>query len=275
MSKVMQLKANIKNQALKLHIPAQAVLQNYMLERLLERISISKYKDMIVLKGGLLIASIAGVDSRTTMDMDVTLLNYPLSEESMKSIFNNICAIFIDDEVSFELQLVSPIRSIDEYGGYRLSILSTYETIHTPLKVDITTGDELTPNAISYRLHSNFTNKTIKIWAYNIETILAEKIETILRRGVLNTRPRDFYDVYLLMKTQDVKIKRKLLKTALVATAKKRGSFLSLKDKEFILQTILSDAKMNQRWEIYCKENYYAKDIKFDKVIKILMNIET
>lgn len=275
MSKSMQLKAIIKKKALMHHVPAQAVLQNYMLERLLERVSISKYKDMFVLKGGLLIASIVGVDSRTTMDMDATILNYQLSEEKIKSMFNDICKIFIEDEVSFKLQLVFPIRSADEYGGYRISILSTYETIHTPLKVDITTGDELTPNAISYRLHSNFTNKTIKIQAYNVETILAEKIETILSRGVLNTRPRDFYDVYTLVKTQGAKIKKKLLKTAIIATMKKRNSLSSLENKRNILQIILSDETMRKRWEIYCKENYYAKDIRFDEVINTLIDIET
>ena len=271
MSKAMQLKAQIKKLALINHIPAQAVLQNFMLERLLERMSISKYKDMVVLKGGMLIASMVGINSRTTMDMDATLRGYPLSEETIRDAFIDICAINLDDEIILVLGGVTPIRDNDEYGGYRVAINAKYETINTPLKVDITTGDIITPDAIRYDLHSNFDNKLIEIWAYNSETILAEKVETILRRSVLNTRPRDFYDVYIIMKTR--RINKKVFRTALNATSEKRGSLLALQDKEIILRTIQSDAIMRQRWERYRKENYYAKGTGFDDVIEVLINI--
>jgi predicted nucleotidyltransferase component of viral defense system len=273
MSKAMQLKAQIKNLALINHVPAQAVLQNFMLERLLERISISKYKDVVVLKGGMLIASMVGINSRTTMDMDATLRGSPLSEETIRAAFIDICAIHLDDEVTLVLDHVIPIRDNDEYGGYRVSIIAKYETINTPLKIDITAGDIITPDAIRYVLHSNFENKQIEIWAYNSETILAEKVETILRRSVLNTRPRDFYDVYIIMKTQRPAINKKVFRTALNATSEKRGSLLALQDKEIILRTIQSDTIMRQRWERYCKENYYAKGIGFDEVIEVLINI--
>ncbi len=223
MSKAMQLKAQIKKLALINHIPAQAVLQNFMLERLLERMSISKYKDMVVLKGGMLIASMVGINSRTTMDMDATLRGYPLSEETIRDAFIDICAINLDDEIILVLGGVTPIRDNDEYGGYRVAINAKYETINTPLKVDITTGDIITPDAIRYDLHSNFDNKLIEIWAYNSETILAEKVETILRRSVLNTRPRDFYDVYIIMKTRRPTINKKVFRTALNATSEKKG----------------------------------------------------
>jgi predicted nucleotidyltransferase component of viral defense system len=273
MSKAMQLKAQIKNLALINHVPAQAVLQNFMLERLLERISISKYKDVVVLKGGMLIASMVGINSRTTMDMDATLRGSPLSEETIRAAFIDICAIHLDDEVTLVLDHVIPIRDNDEYGGYRVSIIAKYETINTPLKIDITAGDIITPDAIRYVLHSNFENKQIEIWAYNSEMILAEKVETILRRSVLNTRPRDFYDVYIIMKTQRPAINKKVFRTALNATSEKRGSLLALQDKEIILRTIQSDTIMRQRWERYCKENYYAKGIGFDEVIEVLINI--
>ncbi len=269
----MQLKAQIKNLALINHVPAQAILQNFMLERLLERISISKYKDMIVLKGGMLIASMVGINSRTTMDMDATLRGYPLSEETIRVAFIEICAIPLNDEVTLVVDRVVPIRDDDEYGGYRVSITAKYETINTPLRMDITTGDIITPGAVRYTFHSNFENKLFNIWAYNSETILAEKVETILRRSVLNTRPRDFYDVYIIMKTQHLTINKKVFSAALNATSEKRRSLLALQDKETILRTIQSDAVMRQRWELYCKENYYAKGIGFDEVIEVLINI--
>jgi predicted nucleotidyltransferase component of viral defense system len=179
MSKAMQLKARIKNLASKNRVPAQAVLQNFMLERLLERISLSKYKDMVILKGGMLIASLVGINSRTTMDMDATLRGYPLTEKAIQAALSEICAIPLGDEVILELDHIAPIREDDEYGGFRVAIIAKYESINTPLKIDITTGDIITPDAIRYAFHSNFENKNIEVWAYNVETILAEKVETI------------------------------------------------------------------------------------------------
>lgn len=273
MSKAMQLKAKIKNLALKNHVPAQAVLQNFMLERLLERISLSKYKDMVILKGGMLIASMVGINSRTTMDMDATLRGYPLTEKAIQEALSEICAIPLGDEVSLELDHITPIREDDDYGGFRVAIIAKYESINTPLKIDITTGDIITPDAIRYAFQSNFENKKIEVWAYNIETILAEKVETILRRSVLNTRPRDYYDVYIIMKTQRRAINKNLFRTALNATAQKRTSLAALRDQDIILQSIQTDTIMRQRWERYCKENYYANGIEFDVVIGILKEL--
>jgi predicted nucleotidyltransferase component of viral defense system len=252
MSKAMQLKAKIKNLALKNHIPAQAVLQNFMLDRLLERISLSKYKDMVILKGGMLIASMVGINSRTTMDMDATLRGYPLTEKAIQSALSEICAIPLGDDVTLELDHIVPIREDDEYGGFRVAIIAKFESINTPLKVDITTGDIITPDAIRYAFHSNFENKKIEVWAYNVETILAEKVETILRRSVLNTRPRDFYDFYIIMKTQGQAINKRIFISALHATSEKRMSLGALQDKDKILLTIKSDPIMKQRWDRYC-----------------------
>jgi len=268
MSKAMQFKARIKNLALKNRVSAQSVLQNFMLERLLERISVSEHKDRFVLKGGMLIASLVGIDSRTTMDMDATITGYPLAEESLNSALLEICAIQLDDDTTFTLDYITPIRDDDEYGGYRAAILASYESINTPLKLDVTTGDIMTPGAIRYKFRSNFEDKTIEVWAYNIETILAEKVETILRRGVLNTRLRDFYDVYIIAKRQ--KINRKLFATALNATSQRRGSFAALQDKENIMAAIQADATMAQRWRLYCQENYYARDIEFGEIMSVL-----
>lgn len=273
MNKAMQLKDKIKNLALKNNIPAQAVLQNFMLERLLERISISQYKETFVLKGGMLIASMVGINNRTTMDMDATLRGFPLSEETIREVFSEICAIPLEDEVILTLDHILPIREEDEYGGYRVAIVARYESINTPLKIDITTGDVITPRAVRYEFHSILSNKRIKVWAYNIETILAEKVETILRRSVLNTRPRDFYDVYIIAKTKRKTINEKTFITALKATSERRGSLLALQGKNRILGTIQSDPIMRQRWVRYCEENYYAKGIEFNDMIEALIEL--
>ena len=273
MSNATKLKARMKILAAKYHIPAQAVLQNYMLERLLERISISKYRDNVILKGGMLIASLVGISSRTTMDMDTTLKSHPLSEEGIERSFSEICAIPLDDGTAFQLDHVEPIRSDDEYGGFRVKLLAVYESIRTPLKVDVTTGDALTPGAIRYAFPSSFEDKLIEVWAYNIETILAEKVETILRRSVLNTRPRDFYDVFIIVKTQGRVFDQSLFVKALEATSNNRMSLDALADRNRILGMIRSDVTMRQRWERYCAENYYAQDIVFDEVLDILATI--
>jgi predicted nucleotidyltransferase component of viral defense system len=195
-----------------------------MLERLLERISLSKYKDKVIHKGGMQIASMAGINSRTTMDMDATLSGYPLTEEAIQVALSEICAISLGDEVTLELDPISPTREDDEYGGFRVAIIAKFESIITPLKIDITTGDIINPDAKRYAFHSKFENKKIEVWAYNAETILAEKVETIFRRSVLNTRPRDIYDVYIIMETQKHVVNKKTFITVMKATSEKRMS---------------------------------------------------
>jgi predicted nucleotidyltransferase component of viral defense system len=273
MNKSMQLKARIKNLATARNIPAQAVLQNYMLERLLERISVSRYKDKFILKGGLLIASLVGIQSRTTMDMDATVLGFPLSEGRLESTLTEICAISLDDDVTFTLTGIAPIRDDDEYCGFRAALSAHYETITTPLKIDITAGDVITPRAVRYTFHSSFDDKAIEVWAYNVETILAEKVETILRRSVLNTRPRDFYDVYLLNRTQDTVIDKETFLSAHKATSQKRMSLAQVEKRDSILELIFNDATMRQRWERYAHDNYYAHQITFEDVVNSVRNI--
>ena len=270
MSKAMQLKARIRNLAEKSHVPAQAVLQNYMLERVLERISLSGYKNRIVLKGGMLIASMVGIASRTTMDMDATLRDFPLTEETVRAAFTEVCAIPLDDGVDLQVVYVAPIREDDEYGGYRIAITARYDFILTPLKIDLTTGDAITPRAVRYALQSHFEDKQIEVLAYNIETILAEKVETILRRSVLNTRPRNFYDVYILLKTQSQTVDTEVFRTALLATIENRGSVAVLENMDGILRTIQADAVMRARWERYTREYFYANSIGFDEVIETM-----
>lgn len=273
MSRVMQLKARINKLAKKNNIPAQAVLQNYMLERLLERIALSRFKDRFVLKGGLLIASMVGIASRTTMDMDTTVQGYPLLEHLQLEAWSEICSTPLEDQVRLSIEHIVPIHEDDQYGGYRVAIIAQFGSIRTPLKIDITSGDVITPSAIRYSFQSSFEDKEIEIWAYNIETILAEKVETILRRSVLNTRPRDYYDVYILVKNCRDDIQLDTFWAALRATVENRDSRAALEDRERILREIQADLTIWERWDRYRRDNFYARDIDFDKVMKVLAEI--
>ena len=199
--KAMSLKAQIRNMAREKDIYAQVILQNYMFERFLERLSKSNFKDNFILKGGMLIAAIVGIDNRSTMDMDATIKNYPITVDSLTKAITEICNIEINDHVNFTFIGIESIRDDDLYGGYRVSIKASYDTIVTPLSIDITTGDVITPQEILYLFKMIFDQGTIGVWAYNIETVLAEKVETILHRGEFNTRPRDYYDIYILVNT--------------------------------------------------------------------------
>ena len=200
--KSMSLKAKIRNLARKKDMSAQVVLQNYMFERFLDRLSKSDYRNNFILKGGMLIASLVGIDNRATMDMDATVKDYPISAESLSRAIMDISSIHINDDVTFTLTGIDSIREDDTYGGFRASVVARYDTIITPMQIDITTGDVITPKEVQFLYKTIFENNEISIWAYNIETVLAEKVETILKRAELNTRPRDFYDIYILTKTQ-------------------------------------------------------------------------
>src|SRR6056297_2924657 len=233
----MSLKAKIRNLARKKDMSAQVVLQNYMFERFLERLSKSAYKDKFILKGGMLIAALVGIDNRATMDMDATIKNYPIDNDSITKAIKEICNISIDDDVAFTFNSVETIRDDDAYGGYRVSIVSEYDTIITPMQIDITTGDAITPKEVLYLFKMIFEDGNIGVWAYNIETVLAEKVETILRRGELNTRARDFYDVYILTKTQSFQYS--IFTKALKSTAGHRKSthiFNNISDRLFKLK---------------------------------------
>ena len=190
----MSLKAIINNIAKENNVLAQSVLQTYMLERLLERISISKYKNNFILKGGMLISAMLGIDSRTTMDMDTTIKGFKLTEENISKIINEICNISIDDDVSFEVKKIELIREDDDYGGYRVTFEAKYmDAMPVIMKIDIATGDKITYKEIKYSFDLMIEDRKIEIWSYNIETIIAEKFESIIKRGILGTRVRDLY----------------------------------------------------------------------------------
>jgi predicted nucleotidyltransferase component of viral defense system len=267
MKNAMQLKALIRNIARENGISPQALLQNYMLERLLERISVSDYKDKFILKGGMLIAAMVGLDSRTTMDMDTTLRGMPLSEETTRVTLADILSIDLGDGIVFKLNDIVSIRGNDIYGGYRASITAVFDTIKTALKVDLTTGDRITPREVSYRFALMFEDRSINIMAYNTETVLAEKYETILRRSVMNTRMRDYYDMYILMNFRAQNIDYSLLRKAVNATATARESLMTIADADTILTLLSDDAIMQSRWALYQNEFSYANDIAWNDVI--------
>lgn len=272
MSNAMSLKAKLRNLAKEKGLPAQVILQNYMIERLLVRLSASEYKDKFVLKGGMLVAAIVGLDNRATMDLDATLKNLPLTPEIIRAALETICAVSENDGVSFEIGAIDPIREDDIYGGYRASLLAHFETILTPLTIDISTGDVITPGAALFSFSEIFDeNRCFELWAYNIETVLAEKVETILRRGVFNTRPRDFYDTYILSSTQ--KYDSAVFKKALKATAEHRGTTEKIRDVEGILQNISASSELRAMWEKYRRQFGYAKEIEFINLLEALGRI--
>lgn len=266
MSKAMSLKAKIRNIAKQKNIPAQVILQNYMFERLLVRLAASEYKDKFVLKGGLLVAAIVGLDNRATMDLDTTLKNLPMTPEAIRSALEQVCAIPFEDEVTFEIGNISHIREDDIYGGYRVALTAKFDTMVTPLSVDVSTGDAITPHAVQYNFAEIFDDEqSYELWAYNIETVMAEKVETILRRGVFNTRPRDFYDAYILATTQ--KFDKALFAEALKATAAHRNTTEQISDIAGILHNIEESDELKTMWDKYRKQFAYAKDITYEQII--------
>ena len=269
MRNAMSLKAKVRNLAKDKSLPAQVILQNYMFERLLVRLAASEYQDKFILKGGILVAAIVGLDNRATMDLDTTLKNLPLTPEAIQAAMEQICAILIGDCVSFELGAIAPIREDDIYGGYRLSINARYDTILTPLTIDISTGDVITPDPVKFAFTEIFDqDKSFELWTYNIETVLAEKIETILRRGVFNTRPRDFYDTYILLTTQ--RYDKAIFQEALQATAEHRNTTSQIEDINGILKNISESAELKAMWEKYRRQFAYAKGIEFVDIIETL-----
>ena len=272
----MQLKALIRNKAKENNISAQLVMQNYMMERLLERISLSEYKHNFILKGGFLIAAIVGLDTRATMDLDTTLKNYPLTHESISMIFENICTIAVEDDVMFKVERITDIREVNDYQGLRVHLTANYPPLAVPLTVDVTTGDRITPREVEYSFKLMFDERDLSVMAYNLETTLAEKLETVLSRNIANTRPRDFYDIHVLYALRSFECDTDILRKALNETTQGRGSGNVLTEYKSIIENIRNNPQLLGFWEKYRKEFDYAKDIEFSDTcdtILLIMNI--
>ena len=267
-------KAKIKNMAKDRGIPAQQLQQNFLIEQVLKLIAKSSYKDSFIVKGGYLIGQLIGLDKRTTMDLDVTLKGTALSQENLITIFEEILSDS-DDVFSFEVDKLEPIRQDDEYGGFSLKLNATFDTLREVVFIDITTGDKITPREITYSMPSLFTNESIEVWTYNLETVLAEKLETIISRGVASTRPRDRYDLFTLYHIRNDEIDFDVLRKALGNTVEKRGSKEAIDIWENQLNSIETDEYQKQLWTRYQRQFKYAQDISFEKSVQIVRELMT
>ena len=269
----MQLKALINNRAKSAGVAPQMMLQNYMLERLIDRISRSPWYGCIIVKGGMLIGSLIGVDRRTTKDLDTTVKGFTLSHEKAMEVFGDICSIAIDDDLVFELIRTEDIREGDEYPGIRVFLKACYGPLAVPLSVDVTTGDKITPDAVIYEYPFAFDEGSARIMAYPMETVLAEKIETILARNVATTRIRDFYDVYELWRVKGAAIDRCVLGEALAATCKKRNSLGAVERRKETLDAMRADDGLRRQWETYASKHSYASYLSLDEPLDMLQEV--
>ena len=263
----MQLNALIRNKAAGDGDKAQILLRIYMMERLLERISVSRYRDNFILKGGMLVSSLVGVDMRTTMDIDTTIRALPLTQEKAKAFLEKIMAIDLEDNVSFRTTKIEDIMEGHEYEGFRFHIEGVLEKLRQTIKIDISTGDAIIPAAVKYELPLILENRKIGLWAYNMETLLAEKLETVMTRAEANTRMRDFYDIYILTRQEVIEINPTHLKEAFAATCRKRGSEAAIPSFDEVLESIEASPEMQDAWENYRKNNPYVEDLTWGEAI--------
>lgn len=270
-----QIKGKIKNIAKKNNSDPITLLRIYMMERFLERIAYSKYKDNFIVKGGILVTSMIGISLRSTMDIDTTIRNFSLNEEEISKIINEIKDIQLDDQIKFRLKDITNIMDNMEYQGIRIHMDAILENLNVPIKIDISTGDIITPSEVQYSFPLLLENRSIQLWSYNLETILAEKIQTILSRGTLNTRMRDFYDVTTLYKQYHDRINYKDLALAFSKTCQKRKTEHLLSSSSTLLKEIAQDSILQNLWKQYSKKYNYAKNIDYQTnidTINLLIN---
>ena len=263
----MQLKALLKDLSAKYGITPQATLQMYCLERLLDRIAVSRFRDHFVIKGGFLIASILGIGSRSTMDIDATVKGFSVSYENVESVFKEICDIDIADQLTFSFERIEEIREKDDYLGLRVFIECHYGKMKVPLTVDLTTGDTIIPREVEYMYKCVFDDKEIPILAYPLENVFAEKLDTIVSRGAANTRTRDFYDVYTLYAMKKEEVNFETLRLALEATSRRRSTFEILKEYPQILESIKADSMQGVFWRRFVAKNPFARGITLSQAV--------
>ena len=270
-----QLKDLIRNLSKKKSADAQILMRNYMMERFLERISLSEYKNQFILKGGMLVAAMVGLDARATMDLDATIKGTNVSVEDVEMIISKIISIPLNDGVSFRIKRISEIMEEADYPGVRVSMETKFDGVITPLKIDISTGDIITPREIKYNFNLMLENRTIEVWAYNLETVLAEKLETVISRNVTNTRMRDFYDIYILQKLYGEQLSKDVLRDALVATAKKRETLeqIETEDIDEVFDEIQSSSVMENLWKAYQRNYSYSADIPWHTIMKSIRTL--
>lgn len=262
-----QIKGRIKSVAKQNNADARTLMRIYMMERFLERLAQSEYRDNFIIKGGILVTAMIGVAHRSTMDIDTSMKNLNLSAEDALRVVNQVKDIDLDDGVSFEVKDVSNIMDEMEYPGIRVTMNANVGRLITPLKIDISTGDVITPRAIEFNYDLLLEDRSISLWSYNLETILAEKLQTVLARGILNTRMRDFYDIRMLLDTYEDKVNKVVLKDAFAATCNKRGTDHLQEQAEEIIKIIEADEQLQVLWKAYQKKYSYAAEIDYASVI--------
>ena len=262
-----QIKGRIKSVAKQNNADARTLMRIYMMERFLERLTQSEYRDNFIIKGGILVTAMIGVAHRSTMDIDTSMKNLNLSAEDALRVVNQVKDIDLDDGVSFEVKDVSNIMDEMEYPGIRVTMNANVGRLITPLKIDISTGDVITPRAIEFNYDLLLEDRSISLWSYNLETILAEKLQTVLARGILNTRMRDFYDIRMLLDTYEDKVNKAVLKDAFAATCKKRETDHLQEQAEEIIKIIEADEQLRVLWRAYQKKYSYAAEIDYASVI--------
>ena len=262
-----QIKGRIKSVAKQNNADARTLMRIYMMERFLERLAQSEYRDNFIIKGGILVTAMIGVAHRSTMDIDTSMKNLNLSAEDALRVVNQVKDIDLDDGVSFDVKDVSNIMDEMEYPGIRVTMNANVGRLITPLKIDISTGDVITPRAIEFNYDLLLEDRSISLWSYNLETILAEKLQTVLARGILNTRMRDFYDIRMLLDTYEDKVNKAVLKDAFAATCKKRGTDHLQEQAEEIIKVIEANEQLQVLWRAYQKKYSYAAEIDYASVI--------
>ena len=262
-----QLKDLIRNLSRKNAADAQVLMRNYMMERFLERISLSEYRDKFILKGGMLVAAMVGLDARSTMDMDATIKGANVNVEDVERIIGEIISVPIDDGVAFQIKSISEIMDEAEYPGTRVTMTTFFDGVRTPLKIDISTGDAITPKEVQYSFRLMLEDRSIAVWAYNLETVLAEKLETIITRATTNTRMRDFYDIFILEQLYGDTLNKQVLLNALLATARRRGTERHLKAASEVFDEVENNSYMQNLWTAYQKKFSYASDLKWNTVM--------
>lgn len=268
-----QLKGKIKSLAKNKNADARILMRLYMMERFLERISRSPYADDFVIKGGILVTSMLGIAQRSTMDIDTSIRNFNLTENDALQIAKEIGEINLDDGVTFEIKHAERIMDDMEYPGIRLAADAISDGMITPIKIDISTGDAITPRAIEYQYKLLLEDRSIRLLSYNLETVLGEKLQTILVRGVLNTRMRDFYDVYTLLLRYRRDVDIDVFREAFAATCRKRETVGLIHAGQKIIQGIRDDGNLRKLWEAYCRKYSYVADISYEKVMDSIIKL--
>lgn len=272
-SNAAKLKAAVKKIAVESGVTAQGVLQKYVLERFLFRLAESKYRNNFILKGGFLTSSLVGVAKRTTMDIDATATGFSVNPSALKDILLSVCSIDLQDGFSFSFEGVEDIREKDSYPGLRAYLQASFAPMTVSFYADITTGDAITPKPVLQLFWSMFDDGDYELLSYNVETLLAEKLDVILSRSVLNTRSRDFYDIDLLWNRYKKTIKKDILAEAIRNTMSSRNNLKSFDDFENIMNSVVSDENMNNRWTKYQQEYAFAAGKSFSEVCDSVFDI--